>query len=216
MAKKLTFEERKEILKKISPNIELINEFKNEKGKYCCTYKCSCGNIAIKNWNDLQSGKKACDKCSTNRILTFNERVDILKERNPEVILMSVIKDITKERYMCEFKTTFDETVKVREWTNLISLHKRIKDPKKKRTDNEKIIFAERQLFLKEHNINHELIESVRKKDKEILYYKYKCKCGSIVTNKWSNIKQNCNCFNCKETRQYSIEDKNNILKELG
>lgn len=132
--KRLTFEERVEALKLISPEITLVDEFKSEKdGKFWCHYLCSCGNkeIETRSWNDLQNGKRQCPKCKSSKVLTFSERVEILKERNPEVILLTAERDDVKSRYMCTYKTTFNDTIKTREWTNLISPYKIIKQNKK-------------------------------------------------------------------------------------
>jgi len=211
--RKLSFEKRQEILAKVSDKTILIDEFKHpETGKYWCTFKCQCGNVSTKNWNDLQSGSVRCESCQVNKTLTFEERVEMLKERNPEVILLSVKRDDKRCRYDCEFKTTFDDTIKVREWTNLISKHKVLANPLLKKEES----FEDKKRFLIENRSDFELIDTFTKGERDIRYYHYKCRCGNISTGKWSQILNGKNCMKCKETNLYTIEEKQNILNERG
>ena len=213
--RKLTFEKRQEIINEVTPGIILIDEFKHEKtGKYWCTYICTCGNIETKSWNGLQQGKK-CLQCSNNKTLTFEERVEWLKERNPEIILLSVKRTEKGDRYDCKFKTTFDETIRTREWTNLISKHKYVNHPRVKKQKQEES-FEEKKRLLKEKHPDLELIDQFTQYESNQLFHHYKCRCGNILVSKWSDIIKGKNCIQCKETNLYTIEEKQKILDERG
>ena len=214
--RKLTFEKRQEIINEVTPGIILIDEFKHEKtGKYWCTYICTCGNTTTKSWNDLQSGRR-CYQCSGSKTLTFEERVEWLKERNPEIILLSVTRDEDKERYNCEFKTTFDETVRVREWTNLVSKHKYVNHPRVKDEKREESFEEEKKRLLKEKHPDLELIDQFTQYDSNQLYYHYKCRCGNILISDITSIMSGKNCIKCKDTVLISLEEKQEILNKKG
>ena len=212
MAVRLTFEQRVEILKGISPELELIDEFIGKNGKYWCTYKCSCSNITTKSWNDLQSGKKQCSKCSNSRTLTFEERVELLKERQPYVILLTATR-IETDRFLCEFKTTFSDEVRTKEWTNLISKHKPINPPSVSQQKKDKK-FQEYKDKLKVLQPDYELIKPVYYKNGQVKY-EYKCPCGNISVSQMKDLYEGKKCNNCKENNLLTIEEKQEIINEL-
>jgi len=140
--------------------------------------------------------------------------VELLKERNPEVILISFERNKKGDRYDCTYKTTFDETLKVREWTNLIAKHKRIRHPKEIIKQKEES-FEEKKALLKEKQPEFELLEQFWKYDRMQIFYKYRCKCGSIVENgRINDITNGRCCQSCKSTNLLTIEEKQAFLDE--
>src|ERR1035441_2106834 len=101
MSKKLTIEDRIEILKQINPNIELKNIFIKNNAVHC-KYKCECGVTDIKRWDRLKNSQ-ACRKCVNKKSkLNFDEIKDKLKILNPEIILLNINR--IDKGIVCEYE----------------------------------------------------------------------------------------------------------------
>lgn len=205
---KLTFEKRIKILSEISPEIELIDEFIGKDGKYWCTYKCSCGNIDKKSWNGLQGGNNHCSICNPKKELTFYERVEILKKRNPEIILLSVRRG-SDHKAKCTCKTTFSDETFERDWSNLTQRITNKPTPKE-----EKI--KKLQKVLDGKGIKFEVIDFV--KVDNITKVKYKCSCGEILIKNRPKLLKGEMCVNCPENTAFklkSLEEKQKIIDNI-
>lgn len=208
---KLTFEKRIKILSEISPEIELIDEFIGKDGKYWCTYKCSCGNIEKSSWNELQSGRKYCSLCNPSKKLTFEERVKILKERNPEIILLS-IRTGTDHKAKCTCKTTFSDETFERDWSNLT---KRITN---KPTPKEEKI-KKLQKILDDKGIKFEVLDIFNPGGN--VKVKYKCSCGEILTKNRPKLLKGERCLICmrdlenRTIRRTPLEEKQKAIDTI-
>lgn len=211
MAKKLSFERMIEIMQEVNPKIQLLDEFRGKNGKPWCHYICECGNKTEKSWNDLQQGKK-CMECSKCRPLSFEERVGILKERNPNVILLEVERG-KNGKAMCTFKTTFDETIRKSDWSNLTA---RLEEPEK--TKEERIMEYKKQII--DGGFGLDVYDFFTKEGENVggnIYLKYKCKCGNILTKALYRILKGEMCIKCpRESNMMSIEERMEKLREVG
>jgi very-short-patch-repair endonuclease len=141
--------------------------------------------------------------------------VELLKERNPEVILLSE-KRAENGRVYCQYKTTFDETIKKREWSLLISKDRVLRDQKVKKEENEAKDFEKDKAALKIKHPDFELIERIHGRDPKVKYYRYKCRCGNVSIKPWYAIFNYDNCIKCKGTNLLSVEEKQKMLNIKG
>ena len=105
MGKTLAFEEKIKLVETNNNTLELLDEFIGVNGKIWCTVICKiCGTKHIKRWNDIRIGKK-CGFCARNRKLTFEEKIENIKAKNPNIkILEEYINENNKlvMSYICE------------------------------------------------------------------------------------------------------------------
>lgn len=186
--KKLTFDERVEILKQKKPGIELINEIYKNK-KWYCEYKCHCGNILIKPWHDILTIQK-CIKCVTQKKLTFNDRVEILKQKNPGIILLNEYINEKDKRVWCDYICTCGNKTS-KKWNLLVKGRKCTTC-----TNSEKISFEKKIILLKEINPNIKLLNEYKNENGNWCCT-YVCECGSIEKATYQSLRSNKICIKC-------------------
>ena len=209
----LSIEEKQEILNKLQPGIKILSNRIGKNGKSVCEFTCkNCGEIDEKSWDNIKLSP-FCKECNPKKKYSFEDRIKIMKEVNPDIKLISQFKKNGDFwiRYNCSCGNENQEKT----WEHLREGAKCMTCSGLRFMD-----FNERVEILKEVNPTITLLEHYIGDDGNAKC-KYICGCGEENVANYQHLRLGGGCFKCgmkksTDASRYTLKQLKEKLLEIN
>ena len=203
-AHRLTNAEHVAAIKKVNPNIEILEEIRNVKEKVLC--RCT---ICHHKWeatpDNLKNGN-GCPACAGNRKLSHKEQVEAIAKVNPDVEILEEIKGSNK-KVLCKCKICRHE------W-RVKPVYLKSGKGCPKCAGVAKLSHTEQVAAIAKVNPNVKVLEEIVGNNKKVL-----CRC-KVCSHEWEatpkNLKKGTGCPKCAGRGHWSHEMHMAVIKKIN
>lgn len=211
MAKKLTTEQIKQRLAKVSPSILVLSRYKGSKLPIKC--QClSCNSLFRMRWNDLSQGH-GCVKCNreaavSERRLTTREVRGRLRQINPDVIVLGTYTNASTP-IKCQCRQCGHNWSP--KWTNL-SRGKGCP----RCAGFQQLSIVEAKVRLRDVNTSIEIVKAPNTISCGTVLICRCSKCRTVWSPTWGNLKANIGCPVCANNQKLCVGQIKELLAKVN